>query len=251
MGYNQNAVSQFMFIGTPFQQVGGADNATLIDLKVNCPEDEDTGLGWLPNADAVVQLDANGSFVRKLVYIPTWLAEAVECTRGWYDEVDFGDEKYDTNYNNLPIPFGSAFQVCVSGEGAKATFSGEVKSTATITDVAGFMGVAICAPKAMTLGELKVNCPEDEDTGLGWLPNADAVVQLDANGSFVRKLVYIPTWLAEAVGCTKGWYDEVAFGNEDYSTRYDDLVSWAAGEGFQVCVSGEGATVQIDSALAE
>ena len=129
MGYNQNAVSQFMFIGTPFQQVGGADNATLIDLKVNCPE--------------------------------------------------------------------------------------------------------------------------DEDTGLGWLPNADAVVQLDANGSFVRKLVYIPTWLAEAVGCTKGWYDEVAFGNEDYSTRYDDLVSWAAGEGFQVCVSGEGATVQIDSALAE
>ena len=240
-----------MFIGTPFQQVGGADNATLIDLKVNCSEEEDSPTGWQPNADAVVQLDASGSFVRKLVYIPAWLAEAVGCTRGWYDEDDVSAEDFSTNYNNLPIPFGSAFQVCVSGVGAQATFAGEVKASATITDVAGFMGVANCAPKAMTLGDLKVNCSEDEDSPTGWQPNADAVVQLDASGSFVRKLVYIPTWLAEAVGCTKGWYDEDDVSDEDFSTRYDNLVSWAAGEGFQVCVSGVDATVQIDSALSE
>ena len=240
-----------MFIGTPFQIPGGADNAKLIDLKVNCSENEESGTGWQPNGDAVVQLDASGSFVRKLVYIPTWLAEAVECTKGWYDEEDFADEKYDTNYNNLSIPFGSAFQVCVSGEGAMATFAGEVKKTATITDVTGFMGVANCAPKSLTLGNLKVNCSENEESGTGWQPNGDAVVMLDENGSFVRKLVYIPTWLAEAVECTKGWYDEEDFANEIYTTRYDNLVSWDAGEGFQVCVSGENATVQIDPAITE
>ena len=119
VGYNNNAVSQFMFIGTPFQQLGGADNATLIDLKVNCSETEDSPTGWQPNADAVVQLDASGSFVRKLVYIPTWLAAEAGCTKGWYDENDVIAEDFSTRYDSLVSwNAGEGFQVCVSGEDA-------------------------------------------------------------------------------------------------------------------------------------
>ena len=242
-----------MFVGTPFQQVGGVDNMTFADLSVNCSEDGSAAdVGWSANSDAVVMLDAYGSFVRKLVYIPQWLAtDAGFPVKGWYADTDIENDDFTKPYNSTPIPFGSAFQVSVTGAGAKFTFAGQVKDTATIIDVNGFMGVANCACKPLSIGSLKVNCSEDGTAAdVGWSANSDAVVILDEYGSFVRKLVYIPEWLATDAGFPqKGWYADTDIENDDFTKCYNDQVTWQGGDGFQVSVTGADATIQIDSAL--
>ena len=75
---------------------------------------------------------------------------------------------------------------------------------------------------------------------------------LNENGSFVRKLVYLPQYLATEVSAQKGWYDDNDVGNEDFSKCWNDILEWAIGEGFQVsATAGAGATVTVKSALAE
>ena len=101
--------------------------------------------------------------------------------------------------------------------------------------------------------DIIVNCDETgEGDGSGWQPLLDSIVMLNENGSFVRKLVYLPVFLAEAFECDKGWYDEKAANNEDFSDCWNNKLEWAVGEGFQVsATAGAGATVTIKSALAD
>ncbi len=254
VGFLDKEMENFTFIGPTFTKVGGGESFTYADIAVNCDETgEGDGSGWQPLFDAIVLLDANGTFVRKLVYAPQYIAAAYECTKGWYDELDAANDDYSTCWNNTELEFGYGVQVSASASvGAKATFKGEVKKAPTVTDVENFMAVANCAPKAITLGDLVVNCDETgEGDGSGWQPLFDAIVMLDSSGTFVRKLVYAPQYIAAAYECTKGWYDELDAANDDYSTCWNNSVTFAPGEGFQVAASaGVDATVTIKSALA-
>ena len=90
---------------------------------------------------------------------------------------------------------------------------------------------------------------------MGWQPLLDAIVMLNENGTFVRKLVYLPEFLAAqlkdaGIVAQAGWYDETAASSYDFSDCWNDKVTYAPGEGFQVAASaGVGATVTIKSAL--
>ena len=253
VGFADKATENFTFIGPAFTQIGGGENFTYGDIKVNCDETgEGDGSGWQPLGDFICVLDENGSFVRKLVYAPQYIADAYECSTGWYDDADVANEDYSTCWNSEPLAFGYGVQVsAAAGMNSKATFSGEVKKTATVTDVENFMSVANCSPVDVKLGEVVVNCDETgEGDGSGWQPLGDFICVLDENGSFVRKLVYAPQYIADAYECTKGWYDDVDVANEDYSTCWNNKVSYAPGEGFQVsAAAGMGATVTIKTAL--
>ena len=254
MGYVDKAVENFTFIGPAFTQIGGGESFTYADIVVNCDETgEGDGSGWQPLADSIVMLNQNGSFVRKLVYAPQYIAEAMECTKGWYDELDVANDDYTTCWNDTELEFGYGVQVSASaGMGAKATFKGEVKNAPTVTDVENYMGIANCSPKTISLGDLVVNCDETgEGDGSGWQPLADYIVMLDENGTYVRKLVYAPEYIAEAYECERGWYDDDMASDEDYSECWNNLISYAPGEGFQMCATvGANATVTIKSALA-
>ena len=254
VGYNDKDVENFTFIGPSFTKVGGSEAFTFADIVVNCDETgEGDGSGWVPLFDSIVMLDANGTYVRKLVYAPQYIAEAFTCTKGWYDADDASEEIFTTCWNSTSLTFGYGVQVSASsGVGAKATFKGEVKAAPTVTDVENFMSIANCSPKTITLADIVVNCDETgEGDGSGWVPLFDSIIMLDVNGTYVRKLVYAPQYIAEAFTCTKGWYDADDASEEIFTTCWNNLVSYAAGEGFQVSASsGVNATVTIRSALA-
>ena len=199
-------------------------------------------------------LDENGTFVRRLVYLPQHLASELGVEKGWYDDADAAKEVFDTCWNDEPLLFGQAVQVNATvGAGAKATFSGQVKGTPTVVDVENFMGVANCSPVEVKISDLIVNCDETgEGDGTGWQPLLDGIIMLDENGTFVRRLVYLPQHLASELGVEKGWYDDADAAKEVFDTCWNDKVVYAAGEGFQVsATAGAGATVTIRSALAE
>lgn len=224
------------------------------DLKTNCDLTGELGTGWLAMADAVVELDANGSFVRYVVFVPAYIAGEYGAEAGWYemDAVTI-DEDYSTPLNNTPITFGLGVQTATAGAGdAAVTFAGEVKPTATVTDVNGFMIVANCAEKPLKLDDLITNCDLTGELGTGWLAMADAVVELDENGSFVRYIVYVPAYIAGEYSAAAGWYEMDAVTiDEDYSTPLGQSVTFQPGEAFQVATAAAGdATVTIKSALA-
>ena len=151
------------------------------------------------------------------------------------------------------MTFGYGVQVsAAAGTGAKATFKGQVKGAPTVTDVENYMAIANCSPKSITLGDIVVNCDETgEGDGSGWQPLADYIVMLNENGTYVRKLVYLPQFLATIYEAPKGWYDDDKASDEDYSECWNNEVTYAPGEGFQMsAAAGTGATVTIKSALA-
>ena len=255
VGYNAGAVEGFTFVGPSFTKVGGTTVFKYSDIIVNCDETgEGDGSGWQPLGDSIVILNENGSFVRKLVYLPEFLAEAFECNKGWYDEKAANNEDFSNCLNNEELEFGYSVQVSATvGAGATVQFAGEVKGTPTAIDVENFVAVANCAPKTLKLADIVVNCDETgEGDGMGWQPLADSIVILNENGSYVRKLVYLPNYLASELGVTKGWYDSDAVNEENFSDCWNNKLEWAVGEGFQVsATAGAGATVTIKSALAE
>ena len=256
--------TNFKFLGPNFINCNGTEDITLADFNVNCDEnDPEASSGWAANYDTVVLLNAAGNNIRNLVYIPQWMAEAYtdlleySVTKGWYDIDTVGDDMH-TKYDSEPIDFGMAVQVNISSGSANAgvTFAGQVKTAPTITDVVNFMSLANCSPKNITLGDVKVNCnEEDPEASSGWAANYDTVVLLDSNGNNIRNLAYIPQWMAEAytdmLGYTvvKGWYDIDTVG-DDMHTNYNNT-QIPAGEGFQVNASSGSAdiTVQIDPAV--
>ena len=124
VGYADKPVENFTFVGPSFTQVGGGEAFTYADIVVNCDETgEGDGSGWQPLADAIVMLNQNGSFVRKLVYAPQYIAEAMSCTKGWYDELDVANDDYTTCWNSASLDFGYGVQVsATAGANAKATF---------------------------------------------------------------------------------------------------------------------------------
>ena len=254
VGYRAKPLENFQFVGSTFTGVGGTETSTLADLKTNCDLTGELGTGWQPLADAVVELDANGTFVRNIVYVPAYIAGEYGAEAGWYEmDAVAIDEDYSTPLNDTIITFGLGIQTATVGGGdAAVTFAGEVKPTATVTDVEGYMIVANCAEKKIKLDELITNCDLIGELGTGWQPLADAVVQLDANGTFVRNIVYVPAYIAGEYGAEAGWYemDSVAI-DEDYSTPLGQTVEFAPGEAFQVStVVGGDATVSFKSALA-
>ena len=103
--------------------------------------------------------------------------------------------------------------------------------------------------EGMTLGDLKTNCDMTGELGTGWQALADSVVILDAGGNFVRKLVFLPGYIATDIGATQGWYDDDDVADGDYTKDWSDEVSWEPGEGFQVSADA-GAAITIKSALA-
>ena len=101
VGYNAGAVEGFTFVGPSFTKVGGTTVFKYSDIIVNCDETgEGDGSGWQPLGDSIVILNENGSFVRKLVYLPEFLAEAFECNKGWYDEKAANNEDFSNCLNN-------------------------------------------------------------------------------------------------------------------------------------------------------
>ena len=254
VGYNDKGVENYEFIGPSFTKVGGSEAFTYGEIAVNCDETgEATETGWQALADYIVLLDENGTFVRKLVYAPQYIAAEFSVTNGWYDDADVANDDYTTCWNGTALTFGYGVQVCAApGTGAKATFKGQVKAAPTVTDVENYMGIANCSPKTITLADLVVNCDETgEATETGWQALADYIVLLDENGTFVRKLVYAPQYIASEFNVPKGWYDDADVANDDYTTCWNSLISYAPGEGFQMCAApGTDATVTIKSALA-
>ncbi len=150
--------------------------------------------------------------------------------------------------NSEPLTFGKGIQVSAD-EGAEVTFCGQVKNAPTVTDVEGYMIIANCAPKTLKLGDLQTNCDLTGEIGTGWQALADSVVLLNENGTFVRKLVFLPGYIASEFSAEEGWYDNDAAAVEDFTSCWNDLVSWEPGEGFQVSADA-GATITIKSALA-
>ena len=253
MGYRSKALNNFQFVGSTFTGVGGSESMTYGDLKTNCDLTGEVGDGWQPMADAVVELDEDGSFVRKVVFVPAYVASEFGAEQGWYDEDATVEEDYSTPLDATTITFGLGIQTATAGAGdAGITFSGEVKPTATVTDVNGFMIVANCAEKAIKLDELITNCDLTGELGTGWQPMADGVVELDQDGSFVRKIVFVPAYVASEFGAEQGWYDEDATVEEDYSTPLGQSITFQPGEAFQVATAAGGdATISFRSALAE
>ena len=252
VGYRQKALSQFQFVGSTFTGVGGTETMTYGDLKTNCDLTGEVGDGWQAMADAVVELNANGSFIKKVVYVPAYIANEFGAVAGWYDEMAAIDEDFSEPLDATTITFGLGIQTAtVDGGDAAITFSGEVKPTATVTDVEGFMIVANCAEKAIKLDELVTNCDLTGEIGTGWQAMADAVVELNSNGSFVRKIVFVPAYIAGEFSAEAGWYDEMAAIDEDFSTPLGQSITFQPGEAFQVAtVVGGDATVSFRSALA-
>ena len=255
VGYNAGAVEGFTFVGPSFTKVGGVTTFKYSDIIVNCDETgEGDGSGWQPLGDSIVILDSYGSFVKKLVYLPEFLANEFEVSKGWYEENAASDEDFSNCLNDEELEFGYGVQVSATvGAGATVQFAGEVKGTPTAIDVENFVAVGNCAPKALKLADIVVNCDETgEGDGSGWQPLGDSIVMLDNYGSFVRKLVYLPEFLANEFEVSKGWYEENAASDEDFSDCWNNKLEWAVGEGFQVSASaGVGATVTIKSALVK
>ena len=251
VGYNAGAVEGVTFVAPSFTKVNGGTIFKYSDIVVNCDE---TGgeLGWQPLLDSIVILNENGSFVRKLVYLPQYLADEVEATKGWYEENAASDYDFSNCLNDEEIEFGYGVQVSATvGANATVEFAGEVKNSPTVIDVENCIAVGNCAPRILKLSDIVVNC--DEEGGeMGWQPLLDAVVMLNENGSFVRKLVYLPQYLADEVEASKGWYEENAASDYDFSDCWNDNLNWSVGEGFQVSATkGAGATITIKSALAK
>ena len=109
----------------------------------------------------------------------------------------------------------------------------------------------------ITLGDLKLNCIEDEEApATGWMPLQDNIIILDEKGYNKFTLVYMSELWAEAYSSelpqtwTKGWYDVDEVNNQEFTKKFD-TEPILAGEGIQVNVNSgnEDVTVQIDSAL--
>ena len=255
VGYRSKPLNNFQFVGSTFTGVGGSETMTYGDLKTNCDLTGEVGNGWQAMSDAVVELDAFGSFIRKVVFVPAYIAGEYNAEAGWYEEGAVTiDEDYSTPLDSTTITFGLGIQTATAGAGdAGVTFSGEVKPTATVTDVNGFMIVANCAEKAIKLDELITNCDLTGELGTGWQAMSDAVVELDSYGSFVRKIVFVPAYIAGEYSAEAGWYEEGAVTiDEDYSAPLGQSIEFAPGEAFQVATAAAGdATVSFKSALAE
>ena len=221
-------------------------------LETNCDLTGELGTGWQALSDAVVELDENGSFVRKIVFAPAYVAAEYNANEGWYDQDAVIDEDYSSPLNSGTITFGHGIQTATAGGGdANITFSGSVKSTATITDVNGFMIIANCAPKTIKLDDLITNCDLTGELGTGWQALSDAVVELDENGSFVRKIVFAPAYVAAEYNANEGWYDQDAVIEEDYKNPLGQDITFEPGEAFQVATAATGdATISFKSAMA-
>ena len=114
VGYNAGAVEGFAFVGPSFTKVGGATTFKYSDIVVNCDE-TGSGSGWQPLLDSIVILDENGSFVRKLVYLPQSLADEFEATKGWYDNNDANVDDFTNCWNDrIEWSIGEGFQVSAS-----------------------------------------------------------------------------------------------------------------------------------------
>jgi hypothetical protein len=74
VGYREKPLNNFQFSGSTFVNVDESETLTYGDLKTNCDLTGELGTGWQAMADAIVELNANGSFVRKVVFIPAFLA---------------------------------------------------------------------------------------------------------------------------------------------------------------------------------
>ncbi len=255
VGYRQNALNNFQFVGSTFTDVTGAETMTYGDLDTNCDLTGEIGTGWQAMSDAVVELDASGSFVRYVVFVPAYIAGEYSAEAGWYEmDAVAIDEDYSNPLDETTITFGLGIQTATAGAGdAAITFSGSVKKTATVTDVNGFMIVANCAEKQIALDDLITNCDLTGEVGTGWQAMSDAIVELDANGSFVRYVVFVPAYIAGEYSAEAGWYemDAVAI-DEDYSNPLGQSITFAPGQAFQVATAAGGdATVSFQSALAE
>ena len=254
VGYRNKELNNFQFVGSTFTAVGGGESMTYGDLKTNCDLTGELGTGWQPMSDAVVELDAGGSFIRRVVFVPAYIAGEYGAEAGWYEEDAVAiDEDYSTPLDATPITFGLGIQAATAGAGdAAITFAGEVKPTATVTDVNGFMIVANCAEKPLKLDDLVTNCDLTGELGTGWQPMSDAVVELDNGGSFVRRIVFVPAYIAGEYSAAAGWYEEDAVAiDEDYSTPLGQSITFQPGEAFQVAAAAAGdATITIKSALA-
>ena len=240
--------------GFSFVKVDGGETFTLGEFDVNCNEDEE-GTGWAPLADAINTYTSVGSFDKSYVYLPQWLAEVLSedlgytVTKGWYNSTD---EAFENNCNSTTLTFGNGVIAKSTVAGAAVTYSGAVKATPTVTDVAAFSILNNAAPAQIKLGDIVVNCNEEEE-GTGWAALADVINTYTTSGSFNKSYVYLPQWLAEVLSedlgytVTKGWYDAA---DEAFENNCNETVLFGPGVGFVAKSTVSGATLTIKSALA-
>lgn len=251
VGYqNEGVQKKFSFVASSFTKVGGGEDFTLADFQVNCNEEDSVSTGWEELTDAIIELDGSGTFKRRIVYVPTWYADGEDYDKGWYDAKD--GEFTNKLDNAVNMPFGYGYQICCSAITRKqeVKYSGEVKNAPTFIDLtSGFFTIANCRPTELKLDELIVNCNEEESVMTGWEELTDAVIELDENGTFARRIIYVPAWYADGEVYDKGWYDS---SDGDFTTPLGQTVKFDPGTGFQVCISASrGQRITIKSALAK
>ena len=111
VGYRQKALNNFQFVGSTFTGVGGSETMTYGDLKTNCDLTGELGTGWQAMSDAVVELDEGGSFIRRVVFVPAYIAGEYSAEAGWYEEDAVAiDEDYSNPLDATPITFGLGIQ---------------------------------------------------------------------------------------------------------------------------------------------
>ena len=230
---------------------------TLADYQTNCNEEDESPVGWVYLDDALNTYKADGSFDKSYIYVPQWWADIMtdelkhEVTKGWYDATD---SNYNTNLSSKKIPFGEGAIAKATGVGATITFSGAVKEAPTVTDIGVFTIAGNSAPKGIKIGQLIVNCDEDDETGSGWIYLDDAINTYTAEGGFDKSYIYVPQWWADIMTdelkrpVTKGWYDAT---DTNYEVNVSESKGFEAGEGFVAKATASGATITVKSALAE
>ena len=248
VGYQNQGVQKYQLVSATFTGVDGKENFKLGDLKTNCDEAGEVSSGWVEVLDAVVELDNQGTYKRKFVYVPEWYADGEEYSKGWYDSTD-GDFK-ELLDEKVDLPFGYGYPVSISGvNGQEIQCSGAVKPGPTIINLsAGYKIIGNCACKELYLKDLVTNCDETGESSAGWVEVLDAVVELDNQGTFSRKFVYVPEWYADGEEYSKGWYDST---DGDFKEELGSKVKFIGGGAFPVSISGSnGQMITIKSALA-
>ncbi len=170
-------------------------------------------------ADTIQMLDVEGNVGTQY----SWRTRSVD-EPGWYD--DDTDE-----LAVLSIFEGQSFYICTTKDDMKIQCSGSVSLTPTeVTLYNGFNLVGNCAPRDISIQEIKLV----GSNGRG----ADTIQMLDIEGNVGKQY----SWRTRSVDVS-GWYDD---DDDSYAVR-----TIKAGEGLYFCMTKDGVTVEMPSAIPE
>ena len=248
MGYLNQGLENagYSIVANTFEGISvGRDAMTLGDIKVN-DSFVNSKLVFMTPGGANAKTEFGGKQVEKS-YVYWFADDDPEDGEGWYLAKD---EDATVNCNNVVLPFGDGILVSrMSSEtDAGLVFSGQV-STTPVTKAfpnSGYTPVGNCCPKAIKLGDITVN-DEFVNSKLVFMTTGGANAKIEFGGKQVEKsFVY---WFAEDnPDDGAGWY---LAKDEDATVNYNELIEFAAGEGFLISrmASETDATITLPKAL--